>query len=160
MTRARRSVRLGRRPEGRTRYRAARGRTLEARPIALKSLDLSEVVAPLVRQAIARNDIDGAVSDSKKRERSATRPLQQLWRFGSPRSMRAGRPDQALETYMRLIKSDAAGAALALDAGEMMLDNGHRDEAKVLLLLAGDTARRNGRHWIERRATQLLDRMP
>ena len=35
---------------------------LKRRPIALQSLDLAEVVAPLVRQAIARNDIDGAVS--------------------------------------------------------------------------------------------------
>ena len=60
---------------------------------------------------------------------------------------------------MRLIKPDAAGAALALDAGEMMLDNGHLDQAKVLLLMAGDTARRTGRHWIERRARQLVDRL-
>ena len=41
----------------------------------------------------------------------------------------------------------------------MILDNGHLDEAKVLLLLAADTARRCGRRWIEQRARQLLERM-
>ena len=62
-------------------------------------------------------------------------------------------------TYERLITPDAAGAVLALDAGEMMLDSGYLDQAKVLLLLAADTARRCGRRWIEQRARQLLERM-
>ena len=62
--------------------------------------------------------------------------------------------------YERLITPDAAGAMLALDAGETMLDTGYFDQAKVLLLAAGDTARRNHRSWIERRAQQLLDQVP
>ena len=72
---------------------------------------------------------------------------------------RAHRPDHAVKTYMKLIKPDGAGAVSALDAGEMMLDNGHLDEAKILLLVAADTARRCGRRWIEQRARQLLERM-
>jgi hypothetical protein len=134
---------------------------LKRRPIALKSLDLALVVAPLVRQSIARNDIDGAVSLLKEARSigdPATATTLEIWI--AEVYARADRPDGALQTYMRLIKPDAAGAALALDAGEMMLDNGHLDEAKILLLLAGDMARRNGRQWIERRARQLLDRMP
>ena len=134
---------------------------LKRRPIALKSLDLARVVAPLVRQSIARNDIDGAVSrinEARSICDPATATTLEIWI--AEVYARAGRPDRALKTYMRLIKPDAAGAASALDAGEMMLDNGHLDEAKILLLLAGDMARRNGRQWIERRARLLLDRMP
>jgi predicted Zn-dependent protease len=133
---------------------------LKRKPIALRSLDLGEVVAPLVRQAIARNDIDGAVSWLKEARSIGDEPTAttlEIWL--AEVYARAQRPDRALKTYMRLIKPDAAGAALALDAGEMMLDNGHLEEAKVLLLLAGDTARRNGRLWIERRTSELLDRM-
>jgi len=132
---------------------------LKRRPIALTSLDLAEVVAPLVRQAIARNDFDGAVSrlnEAHVISDPATATTLEIWI--AEVCARANRPEQALKTYMRLIKPDAAGAALALDAGEMMLDNGSLDEARVLLLLAGDTARSNARHWIERRARQLLDR--
>jgi tetratricopeptide (TPR) repeat protein len=134
---------------------------LKRRPIALKSLDLALVVAPLVRQSIARNDIDGAVSWLKEARSIgdlATATTLEIW--VAEVYARAKLPDRALKAYMPLIKPDAAGAALALDAGEMMLDNGHFDEARVLLLLASDTARRQGRHWIERRARLLLDRMP
>jgi tetratricopeptide (TPR) repeat protein len=134
---------------------------LKRRPIALTSLDLADVVAPLVRQAIARDDIDRAVSwlkDARALSDPATARTLEVWI--AEVYARAHRPDRALKTYMKLIKPDAAGAALALDAGEMMLDNGQLDEAKVLLLLASDTARRTGRRWIERRARRLLDRGP
>jgi tetratricopeptide (TPR) repeat protein len=134
---------------------------LKRRPIALRSLDLGEVVAPLVRQSIARNDIDGAVSwlnEARSIGDEATATTLEIWI--AEVYARAHRPDHALKTYMKLIKPDAAGAAFALDAGEMMLDNGYFEEAKVLLLLASDTARRAGRRWIERRAKQFVDRMP
>ena len=36
-----------------------------------------------------------------------------------------------MDLYLRLINPDAAGAALALDAPEMMLDNGYVDQARV-----------------------------
>jgi tetratricopeptide (TPR) repeat protein len=130
------------------------------KPIALKSLDLAAVVAPLVRQAIGRNDIDGAVSwlkEARSISAEATATTLEIWL--AEVYARAKRPDRALTTYMRLIKPDSAGASLALDAGEMMLDSGHLDEARVLLLQAVDTARLNGRHWIERRARELLDRL-
>ena len=130
------------------------------KPIALKTLDLAAVVAPLVRQAINRNDIDGAVSWLKEAISigdPATAMTLEIWL--AEVYARAKRPERAFSTYMRVIKPDAAGAALALDAGEMMLDNGHLDEAKILLLMAGDTARRTGRHWIERRARELVDRL-
>ena len=64
---------------------------------------------------------------------------------------RAGRPDSAMVVYERLITPDAAGAALALDAGETMLDNGYLDQAKGLLS-------RGGRHGSPQ--PPALDRAP
>jgi hypothetical protein len=61
---------------------------------------------------------------------------------------------------MRLIRPDAKGAAIALDAAETMLDNGHRQDAESLLRTARDLAQRSGRRWIERRANQLLEQIP
>ena len=74
--------------------------------------------------------------------------------------MRAGRPDSAMVVYERLVTNDAAGAALALDAAEMMLDNGYLDHARALLVEAGDLARQNGRDWVEHRARELIDQIP
>ena len=42
----------------------------------------------------------------------------------------------------------------------MMLGSGYLDQARALLDVAGDLANRNRRDWIERRARQLVDRIP
>jgi tetratricopeptide (TPR) repeat protein len=130
-------------------------------PAGLASVDLAGVVAPLVREAIGRNDIDGAVDWVKQAisitSRATTTTLN-IWI--AEIHARAGRPDEALETYMGLITRDHAGAAIALDAGEMMLDNGHTDEARILLLRAVEIARACGRGWIERRAKITLTSLP
>jgi hypothetical protein len=73
---------------------------------------------------------------------------------------RAGRPDAALHAYRGLIRPDAAGAALALDGAETLLDNGHLDQARSLLDQALNLARSAGRRWIEQRAQEILDRLP
>ena len=64
-----------------------------------------------------------------------------------------------MSAYRDLIRSDtpAAGAALALDGAETLLDNGHLDEARSLLIDARELARSAGRTWIERRARELHD---
>ena len=134
---------------------------LKRRPAALASLDLTALVSPLVRLAMGRDDYKAALSWLKQaRSMSAgeTATTLEVWR--AEVFARAGRPESAMVVYERLITPDAAGAALALDAGETMLDSGFFDQAKVLLLAAADTARRNHRSWIERRARQLLDQMP
>ena len=134
---------------------------LKRRPVALTSLDLTSVVSPLVRVAMGRDDYKAALSSLKEaRSISAgvTATTLEVWR--AEVFARAGRPESAMVVYERLITPDAAGAALALNAAEMMLDNGYLDQAKVLLSMASDTARRQHRRWIERRARQLLDRMP
>jgi hypothetical protein len=114
----------------------------------------------LVRLAMGRNDYKAALSWLKEARSMAggeTATTLEVWR--AQVFVRAGRPDSAMVVYERLITPDAAGAALALDAGEMMLDNGYLDQARALLDVAGDLARRNEWSWIDRRARQLVDRI-
>jgi hypothetical protein len=47
--------------------------------------------------------------------------------------------------------------ALALDAAETLLDNGHLDQARSLLATARDLACSTGRRGVEQRAQALLD---
>jgi hypothetical protein len=116
------------------------------------------VVSPLVRQAMGRNDSKGALSWLKEARSVASGGVAttlEVWR--AEVFVKAGRPDSATVVYERLITPDEAGAALALDAGEMMLANGYLDHAKALLIKAGELARDHGRDWIERRARLLMD---
>jgi tetratricopeptide (TPR) repeat protein len=131
------------------------------RPAAMACLDLSSMVAPLVRLATSRNDFKAALSwlkEGRSMTSGETATTLEVWR--AEVFVKAGRPDSAMVAYDRLITPDAAGAALALDAGEMMLDSGYLDQARALLDVAGDLANRNRRDWIERRARQLVDRIP
>jgi tetratricopeptide (TPR) repeat protein len=130
---------------------------LKRRPAALASLDLASVVSPLIRQALARNDVQEAVdrlTEARSLSFGETATTLDVWL--AEVFARAGDPDPAMEIYLRLNARDAAGAERALDAGEMMFDNGHLEQAKTLLVAAGDLARRQGRRWIERRVKELL----
>jgi hypothetical protein len=69
---------------------------------------------------------------------------------------RTGRPHEAHSIYLGLLEPDANSALVALDGALTMLDNGHIEQAESLLIAARDSARRAGRHAIERRAVQLL----
>jgi hypothetical protein len=133
---------------------------LKRQPGALEAVDLTSVVGPLVRQAIARDDYEAAVTRLKQARTigdGETSTTLGIWL--AEVYVRAKRPDIAMEIFERLITPDAAGAARALDAGETMLDNSYLDQARTLLLAAGDMARRIQRPWIERLARQLLDRL-
>ncbi len=74
---------------------------------------------------------------------------------------RARRPDEALNAFRALIAPEVpgAGAAMAIDAAETLLDHGHLAQAESLLTTARDLAVSAGRPWIERRAQELLDRL-
>jgi len=131
------------------------------RPDAIRGTDLSALISPLVRQAMSRDDYDGALSwIDRARSMADARTATTLDVWHAEILARAGRPEAALSVYVRLITPDAAGAALALDAGETMLDNGHRDQAESLLIAARELANRSGRRWIERRTQQLFERAP
>ena len=133
---------------------------LKRRPAAIRPFDLTAVVSPLVRQAMSRDDYDGALSwieQAKSMADVKTAATLDVWH--AEILARAGRPRAALSVYLRLIEPDAAGAALALDAAETMLDNGHRDQAETLLTAARDLAHRSRRRWIERRVQELFGQL-
>jgi hypothetical protein len=132
---------------------------LRRKPEALVVSDAgsSAVVAPLVRQAMLRHDPDEAISWIERARPWADRESAvklDIWR--AEILARHREPDAALGIYRSLITDDARGAALALDAAETMLDNGHRDEALSLLKTAHDLADRARRRSIARRARDLL----
>ena len=134
---------------------------LVRRPALLNSLDLTSVVAPLVRLAIARDDPIGGRRLAETGEIDQHRQYRQNTRYLARAGVCTGRPAGPGHGCLRAPdQSHAPDAGLALDAGEMMLDNGHLDQARVLLRIAGDTAAREHRPWIVRRVRQLLDRIP
>ncbi len=124
-------------------------------------LDLAAmVVAPLVRRAIGAGDFDAAIDWIDRvhpAADAATGATLDVWR--AEILARTGRGDAAMQLYRSLVHPDAAGAALALDAAETLLDNGHRDQARSLLGTARDLARSTGRRGIEQRAQALLGRL-
>jgi len=133
---------------------------VERRPGAIRGADITALVSPLVRQAMSRDDYDGAlnwIDRARPVGDVKTATILDVWH--AEILARAGRPEAALSVYVRLITPDATGAALALDAAETMLDNGHRDQAESLLIAARDLAHRSGRRWIARRAQQLFDHL-
>jgi hypothetical protein len=127
-------------------------------PRQLVSLDVSEVVAALVRQAMKVHDCDAAlgwIDQGRSIGNPQTAAVLDIWR-AEVLSL-AGRADAALCFYRRLIQPNAAGGALALDAAETLLGNGQIEQGRRLLDLAIELARSTSRRWIERRAQQLLD---
>jgi tetratricopeptide (TPR) repeat protein len=134
---------------------------IRRRPGAITAIDLRSVVSPLVRQAVSRGDSDSALTWINQALSMADgNAATTLGIWHAEVLARAGRPEAALSAYLELVKPDATGAALALDAAETMLDNGHREQADTLLNAARDLAHRSGRPWTEERASQLLERMP
>ncbi len=132
----------------------------ERGPAAVDQLDLAAAVGPLVRQALSRGDHDQALRWIERAKPMADG--QQALAFDVWRAeilVRAREPQAALRIYRDLIGSDTAGAVTALDAALTMLDNGHREEAELLLDTARDLAQKTGRRWIERRAERLLERL-
>jgi tetratricopeptide (TPR) repeat protein len=128
------------------------------RPAAMRAPALTSVISPLVRQAMTRDNHDGALSwidQARSMGDAQSAATLDVWR--AEILARAGRPQEALSIYRSLIKPNASGAAVALDGAETLLDNGHLDQAESLLIEARNLAVRVGRHWIERRAQQLLD---
>jgi tetratricopeptide (TPR) repeat protein len=130
---------------------------LGRKPALFTNADLLAAVAPLVRQSLRQQSFDSALDWIERAKAAAdgeTRRKLDIWR--AEIHARAGRSDSALSIYLGLVTSDAAGAALALDGAETLIDQGHKKEAERLLVQARDLARKTGRRWIERRAQQLL----
>ena len=85
---------------------------LKRRPATMASLvDLTSVVAPLVRLAMGRNDYKAALSWLKEgRSMTAGEAATTLEVSRAEVFVKAGRPESAMIAYERLITPDAAGA--------------------------------------------------
>ncbi len=127
---------------------------------ALDQVDLAAVFATLVRQALAEEDVDLAlewidravVVDSVIHGGPSARKYT-TWR--AEVQARAGRPDAALVVYRQLIESEP-DPAIALDAAETLLDNGHDDQAQTLARVALELARQVGDDVLADRAKAML----
>jgi tetratricopeptide (TPR) repeat protein len=149
---------VGLRDDARTAALAAE--LIRRRPREVAALDLAAAVSALIRKALSGDDFDGALGwIEQARPLGDARTTSTLDKWRAEILARAGRPDQALRIYVSLIRSDApaAGAALALDGGETLLDNNRLEQAHPLLGAARDLARSAGLRWLERRAQELLD---
>ena len=128
------------------------------RPVPIAGSHLVGAVSPLVRRAMAAGDPDAALDWIDR-----ARPLADAPDRGDPRPLarrdpRAPTgPTRRSRAYRALIRSDAKGAAMALDAAETLIDNRHLDQARPLLDAARDLARSNGLPWTARRAQELID---
>jgi len=130
---------------------------LGRKPTTMPKVDLAAAVAPLVRRAMSQQSSDSAldwIERAKAMADPGTGKKLDIWR--AEILTRAGRPDSARTIYLDLVTNDAAGAALALDGAETLLEYGHLDQAQPLLIRARDLADETGRRWIERRVQQLL----
>ena len=152
---------VGLRDDSRTASLAAE--LIRRRPREIASIDLPAAVSALVRRALGADDFDVGPAMDRPGPAPGRFPddaeTLDVWR--AEILARAGRPDEALSAFRALIRPEvpAAGAAMALDAAETLLDNGHLAQAESLLDTARDLARSAGLPWIERRAQELLDRL-
>jgi tetratricopeptide (TPR) repeat protein len=128
------------------------------KPTMMPKVDLAAAVAPLLRRAMSQERFDSALDWIEQAKALADRKTGTklgVWR--AEILTRAGRPDLAESTYLGLVTSDAAGAMLALDGAETLIDHGDLDQAESLLAKARDLAWMTGQRWIERRVQQLVD---
>jgi hypothetical protein len=130
---------------------------LGRKPAIMPKVNLAAAVAPLVRRAMSQQRFDSALNWIERAKAVAdpeTGTKLDIWR--AEIHARAGRPDSARSIYLDLATNDAAGAILALDGAETLIDHGHTDQAESLLVIARGLAGETGQRWIERRVQQLL----
>jgi tetratricopeptide (TPR) repeat protein len=134
------------------------GIDLLRRSVPIAGVHLVGAVAPLVRRAMKSGDPDAALDwIDRARPPADARIAEMLDIWRAEILARAGRPDEAAQVYRALIRSDAKGAAMALDGALTLIDNRHLDAARSLLHAARDLANQNGLRWTARRARELLD---
>jgi hypothetical protein len=134
------------------------GMELLRRSVPIGVAHLVGAVAPLVRRALKSGDPDEAIDwidQARILADARTAEMLDIWR--AEILARVGRPDEALRVYHSLIRSDAKGAVMALDGAETLIDNGHLDDARPLLLASRDLASEHGLRWTARRAQALLN---
>ena len=128
-------------------------------PSTLGRLDPVRVFGPLVRESLRRGETAQALEWIDRARSTAEGPPARTFAVWSAElHARSGSPSTALHIYQNLLERPDADAALALDAAETLLDNGHDREAAPLLLEARDRARDSGDDAVLRKAEDLLSR--
>ncbi len=129
-------------------------------PSALARLDRPALFATLVRHALDVDDADLALAHLDRArvvdaalDGGRDRRKYETWR--AEVNARAGRPDAAAVVYRNLL-DESSDPALALDAAETLVDNGHDDHARALARLALDLAHDAGDLEAAARAAALL----
>jgi tetratricopeptide (TPR) repeat protein len=115
-------------------------------PATLGRLDLSAVVAPVVREALREGDPRRALS-ALERARTLTgdKVLRRTLTVWTAEVLaRTGRPDDALVAYQSLLDAPDSGPGPALDGAETLIDNGYPEHALPLLLEARSRALASG----------------
>jgi tetratricopeptide (TPR) repeat protein len=123
----------------------------------LGQLDLSAVYAPLVRQAMQRRDTSQALTWLEQARDGAGEALRRsfdTWR--AEILARCRRPEAAAQIYRELVEGSSSPAQTCLDAGETLLDQGHREHARGFLTQARDLARSENLPWVDKLAGRYL----
>lgn len=130
---------------------------MDRRPEAIRRVPAPDLVAGLVRLEMGRGRPDAALEWVDKVSPSATgdgRRALGTWR--AEILARADRPDEASEAFRSLLDEAPEDAALALDAAETLLDNGHNDQARPFLTIAARLAGPLGLRGVASRAARHL----
>jgi lipopolysaccharide biosynthesis regulator YciM len=124
---------------------------------AVASVDIRQLTATLVREAMKANDPDEALSVlDRARALGNGQDVRTFNIWSAEIHARSGGPDAAAATYRRLLDHDPDDAPLALDAAETFIDNGYDRHAVPFLRDAVACAKRLGNPDIAQRASALL----
>ncbi len=133
---------------------------LDRDPPALAGVDPIALFAPKVRAAMSANDPEAALTSLERAIGLIDDiPAQRTFATWSAEILsRTGAPDSAADTFRRLVAQaePSRAAAVALDAAETLLDNGHTALATEFLLEARDRAYDSGDQATLARAEALL----
>jgi tetratricopeptide (TPR) repeat protein len=125
---------------------------------AIPLTEPAAVVAPLVREAIRMGEPEAALScidQARLHTSDANARTLRIW--AAEIHARTDLADESLRIYKDLLRDGDGNAALALDGSETLLDAGHEEQARELLLEARDRALESGEREIARKAEALLD---
>ena len=131
---------------------------------ALSKIPLEAVFAPLVRHALAEDQVDSAllhvdeaieaakmIDDGRESRKFST------WR--AELLSRIDRPDEALDVYLSLLENADSPEAVALDGAATLLSDGHGGHARRLATDALESATARGNLLVAREAEDFLHRL-
>lgn len=130
---------------------------MDRRPEAIRRVPATDLIAALVRLEMRRDRPDAALEWIEKVSPSATVPQRRtLGTWRAEILSRTDRPDEASKVYQGLLDESPDDAALALDAAETLLDNGHNEQARPFLSIAARLAGPLGLRGVAARADRHL----